>query len=407
MIINANIKSINKEEVYKKVFDEESFLDWEYVYKNNPPGERNFIGGVNECITLAEYLTFPGIEGHFKEQALLNVPVMILRVLEDLRQSGLGFATVPRDADSMPVSNPAAANTQQEPWVSSTNMLCMFLLHNMEGLVGSTVLENHASRVLQRPVREEVLSFLAKCSDYRYAESEYGGAIAWVLRLVKPSDDFTAQLNTYLAQRETVAMAMKAKIIQVSSGRPRLLDKVKQIRNMSSVTTDTGVVLTGTAIDTFDGWCTRVRFPNTVSLRLKKRLYLCMSMSHVNHRSLIPSYIQKGMADDVLKQVISMPDETVLADTISRMNIQMAPFAELLDFQKEVFRAIPQKAVSEISILTAMHLYLCAYQRPEIWRKCWTYIYPLLSTQVVKDVEDFVAKRKFNEAKFLLLLKTN
>ena len=408
-IVIANVRSIAQREVFSSLFGsgESSFMDWDYVDANMPSGERNYIGSASDCITFAEYFQFYKIEEAFKEHAVTENPEMITRVITDLRECKLGFENVPRDAMSTPISNPEEAHAIQEAGVSYTHMLRMFLLQNLHSISGSSVLEQYCTRVLKRSVREDVLNFLARCSDYRYTVDAYNEAIGWVIQRLVPSPEFASQLNAHLSQRETVATIMKAKVVQISSGRPRLLDKVKRVRNMSSVTTDSGVVLTGTAIDTFDGWCTRVRFPNTISHRLKKRLYLVMSMPNINHRTIVNGYVQKGLADDVLKQIIAMPDENTLADTISRLNIQMAPFPELLEFNKRAFRALPPNSVAEMSILTAMQLYICAYQQKEIWTKCWTYIYPVLSTQVIKDVEDFVTSTPVNEAKLLSLIKTD
>lgn len=408
-IVIANIRSIDQHEVYAKQFGkgDESYMDWAYIDGNKPTGERNYIGSVSECVTFSEYLHFHKIEECFKEHTGTEAPEMVNRVISDLRECKLGFDSVPRDAMHNPISNPEEAHAVQEAGVAYTHMLRMFLLQNLCGISGRAVLEQYGTRVLKRAVLEDVLLFLAKCSDYRYAVEDYNEAIAWVVARLVPSPEFAVQLNAHISQRETVATVMKAKVMQIASGRPRLLDKVKRVRNTSSVTTESGVVLTGSAIDTFDGWCARVRFANTISLRLKKRLYLVMSMPKIKHAVIVNGYVQKGLAEDVLKQIIAIPDENTLADTISRLNIQMAPFPELLDFQKHAFRALPPKALAEMSILTVMQLYVCAYQQSEIWTKCWTYIYPVLSTQVIKDVEDFVSSVPVNETKLLALIKTD
>ena len=42
-----------------------------------------------------------------------------------------------------------------------------------------------------------------------------------------------------------------------------------------------------------------------------------------------------------------------------------------------------------------LQLYVAAYQPPTVWRDVWRYLVGVISVQIIKDVEAFVAKHEF------------
>jgi hypothetical protein len=153
-------------------------------------------------------------------------------------------------------------------------------------------------------------------------------------------------------------------------------------------------------------WITRVRFPNTISHRLKRRLYFVMSQPALNHAAVVGALTSPLIAPSVLREIIARPEERVLAEVLASLNIQQAPFPELNLFTRSCFRAFPQKDLRELTLLKYMQLYLASYQHRELWRGCWTAIHPLLSYQVIKDVEDFARATPLNEAAFTEIMLT-
>ncbi len=149
-----------------------------------------------------------------------------------------------------------------------------------------------------------------------------------------------------------------------------------------------------------------MRFPNTISHRLKRRLYFVMSQPALDHAAAVRALTSALIAPSVLRETIARPEDHVLADVLTGLNIQRAPFPELNTFTRSCFRAFPQRDLRELTLLKYMQLYLASYQHRELWRACWTAVYPLLSYQIIKDVEDFVRTTPLNETAFTEIMLT-
>lgn len=54
-----------------------------------------------------------------------------------------------------------------------------------------------------------------------------------------------------------------------------------------------------------------------------------------------------------------------------------------------------------------LHLYVAAYQKRDIWKLCWKTIYPIMSTQISKDVHSFVSSTPFAVSEFMEILKNS
>lgn len=370
----SNVKSCEPREIYKRLYSAGDFIAWEYT----DTASQNTIGSFPLCIRLVQYLEFPEADQRWKTQHD-SVPV------------------VPKFRDDL-----SACKMSME----LHHVLRMFILHNLRDLLGANVLEQYAGSVLDRPTRDEVTNFVIRVADYRHEKIDYEGAIGWVLGVAQVDEQFFSDHRAYKQQRETIESVMKAKFITSSSGRVRLSDKLQRTRTTTSVTTEHGTVLTGEAMDTFDGWCTRVRFPNTISLQLKRRLYAIMSMPDINHAVMVNALTQSRLADEVCKHAIARPDEKVLPLIIESLSIQMEPFKELIAFQTQCFRGFAQHNIREMTILRYMQLYVAAYQHRELWKACWAHIYPMLTHQIIRDVEAFVKANPLNEGALAAVFAT-
>eukprot|EP00961_Rhodomonas_salina_P124218 1674352-Rhodomonas_salina.2 len=131
-----------------------------------------------------------------------------------------------------------------------------------------------------------------------------------------------------------------------------------------------------------------------------------MSQPHVDHAAAVTSVVDVNTCALALRCPIARPDENVLIDVIGKLNIQQTPYPELTLFMRSCFRAFPQKNLKELTLLKYMQLYMACYQHSDLWKTCWVAVYPLLSYQVIKDVEEFVKKTQFNERAFVDIMLT-
>ena len=48
-----------------------------------------------------------------------------------------------------------------------------------------------------------------------------------------------------------------------------------------------------------------------------------------------------------------------------------------------------------------LQLYVSAYQAPGIWKEAWKHVVGVISVQIIRDVELFVAKNPFADAEVM------
>jgi hypothetical protein len=72
-----------------------------------------------------------------------------------------------------------------------------------------------------------------------------------------------------------------------------------------------------------------------------------------------------------------------------------APFPLLTEFRKECFQSFPVTAVQRMTLSQILQLYMAAYQSPVIWKPLWKELISVISVQIVRDVDQFVAKHEF------------
>lgn len=51
-----------------------------------------------------------------------------------------------------------------------------------------------------------------------------------------------------------------------------------------------------------------------------------------------------------------------------------------------------------------LQLYVAAYQAPFIWKEAWKHLVGVISVQIIRDVEGFVASHPFAEAEVMRFL---
>ncbi len=51
-----------------------------------------------------------------------------------------------------------------------------------------------------------------------------------------------------------------------------------------------------------------------------------------------------------------------------------------------------------------LQLYVAAYQAPAIWKEAWKHLVGVISVQIIRDVEGFVAREPFADAEVMRFL---
>jgi hypothetical protein len=123
----------------------------------------------------------------------------------------------------------------------------------------------------------------------------------------------------------------------------------------------------------------------------KKRLYYTMSQTRIDRHEYIHKYVQEhDLAETILQYQVKNPDTDVLMDVIAHTRIVSEPFAELHLFREKCFNSFSMQQTAKLRLNDLMHLYMAAFQSDYVWKQVWKSLFPVLSIQIIRDVESFV-----------------
>jgi hypothetical protein len=80
------------------------------------------------------------------------------------------------------------------------------------------------------------------------------------------------------------------------------------------------------------------------------------------------------------------------------------PFPELIEFRRECFGGFAQKDSRGLTWLQILQFYVAAYQYNPIWTQCWMSVMPIISHQIISDVERFTTSKPYNSATVIQIL---
>ena len=92
---------------------------------------------------------------------------------------------------------------------------------------------------------------------------------------------------------------------------------------------------------------------------------------------------------------------------IDSLAMNIRPFDEINQFRTRCFTSFASHQKKNLSLTQVLKLFVAAYQSQPIWKQLWTSIYPVISPQIIRDVETFVAATPFAVKPFMEILKTS
>lgn len=274
----------------------------------------------------------------------------------------------------------------------------LFLLLNIINLQAMNVIQQYFSILFDKDVHKEALIFFCQQANIPFDKEDRTKAVVALLSECLEVDYVTFQSEVELekSREGKLSQVFRQKHMQASSLRPRLRSKIKQDAiQMSALAT----------LDNFKPWCDTIRFPNVYSMSHKKKLYFTMSQSAVNFNDYIEKFVsEKEISQVILQYQVKNPDIDILTDTIMQTRIISEPFPELHLFRNQCFHcfSVQQKAMLRLNDL--LHLYIAAYQPMTVWKAVWKSIVPILSIQIIKDVEAFVQANEINHSAIMHII---
>ena len=271
------------------------------------------------------------------------------------------------------------------------SMTCpIFLLKNMNFVTSQLGVERLFCEYEVPDAYDKSLRFFAMSADAAFDKAEMTAVFCHIMQsCLIDEESLEKQIQFVSLKEDELAKSFKVKQIRMVGCRPRLRSKLADINKEAKSVRN---------LYDFDGWSQGIGFPNVFSLHMRRKLYFLMAQIHVpNPLEHVHSITRDMYVCNSLKEAAVMtPESDALYKVIVSLKLTEEPFKELHDFRCECISAFPVTQLNAMKLNDLLHLYVCAYQHPMVWKDIWKLLVPLLSHQVIRDVETFISKRPYN-----------
>lgn len=256
-------------------------------------------------------------------------------------------------------------------------------------------------------------------ADERHESDVYIACLRFILSDVKINETkLMDMIRFYNQTMETRKASWKLKYLSMNRVRPSMrcvamrvanrADGMSSIRSESTSMSHTGSLVVGATGMTFDQFCDLVRFPNSMSRLLRTRCYLLCSMEHVfDYRAHVDKLVTPDVGKALKITSVAIPDQKSVSAAINTITLHQAPFKELNEFRNRCFVSFSLHHKKALTLTMVLQLYIAAYQRREVWKAAWKDVYPVMSSQISHNVEQFVKDVPFPADTFVDILKNS
>ena len=308
----------------------------------------------------------------------------------------IDFSTVPRAKSELQ----RIENNLKNIGVDIDLACHVFLLKNTNYISSQYSIERLFSEHAVPDAYNKSLQFFARSADTAFNINETTTLFCHMMNTaVIDESELEKQIQFLKLREDEMVSNFRVKQLRAIGRRPKLRSKLSSIQKESRSVFD---------MDTFHSWCQCIRFPSVFSLRTKHKLYFLMSQiqQHVEKpHDHVHTITRDGFVSVALKTALAQkPEYDILHKVITSMRLIEEPFRDLQDFRCECMGAFPATQLNSLKLNDLLHMYVCAYQNPFVWKDIWKQLVPLLSHQVIRDVETFTNRRKFNFESVLKIL---
>lgn len=384
----ANMQYVQRDKLYSHLFGEKSYIHWDlvntlqkrcqskkrgnpvgdsvtwcylfkFLYGDIPPFQVHSVVQQNKVLYRPFYIVYDAIMGQFKGELKTTDPASLSLVIK------------------------------------------AFFITNIIGITPISALEHLLSKHFGKTVTNQSTAIMIMISSEKFTPEQYSDTIYWLFKngIVKVDiASMDKEIQFHYSKGKEVKDVMKVYSMQVSrSGRPSLISIVKEVRAKRGQRMESGCCLEdGTTYQnyfTFSGFTNRMRFPNSLSIYIQQRAYWLASQGEFfAWRDYAHDFLHKDLAKSLLEYGdIQSPDPSIIAEVLMNTRIVGAPFKALQTFRNKCLVSMPGLERMDMTMNDVFRLYVASYQNKDIWKDVWKLIKPILSTQIIKDVEHFVA----------------
>jgi hypothetical protein len=375
--ILASMKSIDVKRCMESVDPDSNFIDYNLIHMN---GDSNRFGDHTEWIKIVNMMYFDQEDEITMQDIHNHAPTIsfVVDIIEDMK-------LVER--------------------LALPDMLRIYILTNIKRIASRHAVELFCSNLLQRDVNREVLVFTALLADQRFDQELFTADVVWLFKHLRFDDNVVKAYTHFMKQEKNLREVMKQKQIEnMDRGRVRLRDRIPKTTNMKWMSQQACSLQSQEALDSFNGWIARVRFPQITSKRMKQNAYFICAQQIANHEDYMHEHYPADVAALALQHRISIPEKEVICNIIDSVSMHVQPFDDLVKFRRECFSGFAQKDSRGLTWLQILQLYMCVYQYAPIWTHCWQSVLPILSHQIICDVEKFTTANPYNAAEVIKIL---
>ena len=288
----------------------------------------------------------------------------------------------------------------------------LFILVNVDGLSSKHVTDMYTTSLLCKDTTLLTTAIISALADMRQPASAYIATFKYVFSIIKVDSEKMELLIA--AHRHSNSASKDIWVVKQESSkktRVSLRDILKKHNGLTMTSASHGGQLdsehTG-ATTTLESFCNMIRFPNRMSRVLRLRCYLLASLCHLFDFSMHTHLLVSGsIMESMNSNGVRHPDPVSLCAAINTLVLSQAPFQELVSFRYKCHSAFAYNHWKTLSLTQYLHLYVCAYQHKDIWKACWKHFFPVMSTQIAKEVEVFVSATEFATSSILMILRTS
>jgi hypothetical protein len=362
-----SLKYVDRKALFSALFPEH-YADWGLVERTLT--SHNTLGDAEAWLCLLSLVDWPGITDRDRLE-IEGSHALLAQIKAGLR----------------------ANNLDSPGWSTACRVL---ILQMIQGLQSMHAIELLTSRMLARSTREGTMQLLAGLYDTKHLPEAYQRTLCYVLSKACIDEATLSQTLTIIhAQREERKLNLRLKSMQMVALRPRLRDRLK-----TSLLTEQRKERVDSQLGTWDsytGFCHTHRFPNNLSDRIKRQLYFLAAQTTWDWGAHVGRLIQgREIEERVRERPVQSPDLNIITWVIENLSMDgRPPFPEMMAFKARCFGSFPVVFVQRLTLTQVLRLYVAAYQAPDVWKEAWKAQASILSPQIIRDVETFVAERPF------------
>ena len=365
-LVVLSVKYVSKRALWQARFGED-YVDWDLVEALT---SKNILGGCPEWLGLLGFCKWDELHKH---EAQMRAPLLGLR--RRMKECALDTG------DS-----------------AGWTLVCkVFLVLLLQGVPSLHALEILTCGVFKRNTQAGCTMLLAKQAEHLYTPKEYEDTLLFVLEHCEVDAAGLEQTRQLVqASTDDRKLSLKLSRMTVIQGRPRLKDHVSSVLKSESRKAQVDSQLDTS--ESYVGFSYRHRFPPTLSEKVRSKLYWLASQSRWNWVPYVEVVLPAGgaLCKKVAEYPVTQPDLPVLLRVIEALSMDGSPpFHAMTEFRKACFQSFPVSHVQRMTLSQILQLYVAAYQSPTAWKQLWKDLIGVISVQIVRDIDQFVAKNEF------------